>query len=259
MNYNTVSGKTNFLLVSVASMFGLLVIIVAYYIYAAGDPETSSKLYRDSAARKGQVNGNNTVSNNASSNVRPRNNATVPKDPLVGVKPKDVTPTDVPTGFEKKTGNVEPQVFNVSENIYTYDDAEAVCKAFGSELATYEQLVDSYKNGADWCNYGWSKGQMALYPTQYKTWLKMQENDPDRRDVCGLPGINGGYFDNKHLMFGVNCYGVKPVPRDHERTRRKNLSDKDIKLGRKIADIRSKQNEITLLPFNEDKWSGCSL
>ena len=38
----------------------------------------------------------------------------------------------------------------------------------------------------------------------------MQENDPNRKDVCGLPGINGGYIDNPNIRFGVNCYGYKP-------------------------------------------------
>ena len=165
-----------------------------------------------------------------------------------------------PKGFEKKPGNVDPQVFNVSENIYTYDDAEAVCKAFGSELATYEQLVDSYKSGADWCNYGWSKGQMALYPTQYKTWLKMQENDPDRRDVCGLPGINGGYFDNKYLMFGVNCYGPKPAmdTREHlymESLNTYPLGKQEREFQKKIDFYRANHDKLLVAPFNKDNWS----
>ena len=28
--------------------------------------------------------------------------------------------------------------------------------------------------------------------------------------MCGNPGINGGYFANPDLKFGVNCYGIKP-------------------------------------------------
>lgn len=180
------------------------------------------------------------------------------KDPTIGMKRTDVPQNNVPLGFVKKDTPVEPQVYNISENIYTYNDAEAVCKAFGSELATYEQLVAAYKKGADWCNYGWSKGGMALYPTQFNKWQRLQENNPDRRDTCGTPGINGGYFDNKNLMFGVNCYGIKPSPRPHEKTKRKHLSDRELEIARKVSDIRSKMNDITILPFNEDKWSPCN-
>ena len=62
----------------------------------------------------------------------------------------------------------EKQVFHVPNNIYTYKDSKAVCKAFGAELADYNQIEKAYKNGAEWCGYGWSKNQMALYPTQKK-------------------------------------------------------------------------------------------
>jgi hypothetical protein len=48
------------------------------------------------------------------------------------------------------------QVFNVSRNLYTYAEAEPLCKAFGAELATYEQVKDAYNSGADWCNSGWA-------------------------------------------------------------------------------------------------------
>ncbi len=252
--YNIVSGKTNFLLVSVAAMFGLLFIIIAYYIFASRNPDKAKHLFRESADRH-----QSTVSSTSSrKDASTSSNSSASSNNLVGVKPDDVKPSQVPIGFQKTDKLLEPQVYNVSENIYSYDDAEAVCNVFGSELATYEQLVDAYKKGADWCNYGWTKGQMALYPTQYKSWLNMQENDPQNRDNCGLPGINGGYFDNKNVLFGVNCYGVKPSPRDHEKIRRKALSDKDIRNARKVAQLRSKMNDITVLPFNEDKWSSCN-
>ena len=91
--------------------------------------------------------------------------------------------------------------------------------SFGSELATFEQVQESYNHGSNWCNYGWTKGQMALYPTQYSEWKKLQDNDSlndDQKNSCGRPGINGGYFDNPNLKFGVNCYGVKSEAMDEE-------------------------------------------
>jgi len=70
------------------------------------------------------------------------------------------------------------QVFNVSRNVYTYHDAAAVCAALDSELATYDQVQSAYKQGADWCNYGWVQGQMAVYPTQKETYEKLQKGHP---------------------------------------------------------------------------------
>ena len=42
------------------------------------------------------------------------------------------------------------EVFNISNNNYTYEEAQAVCKAYGAELATYDQIEDAYNKGAEW-------------------------------------------------------------------------------------------------------------
>ena len=102
------------------------------------------------------------------------------------------------------------QVFNIGNNVFTYKDAPAVCDAYGAKIATYEQIKQAYDEGANWCNYGWTSGQMALYPTQYESWKKIQSGPEKYRNNCGKPGINGGYFENSQLKFGVNCYGKKP-------------------------------------------------
>lgn len=107
------------------------------------------------------------------------------------------------------------EVFNVANNLYTYDDAKLVCKALGARLATYDDVEDAYNNGAEWCSYGWSEGQMAFFPTQKSTWENLQK-DPSRRNACGRPGINGGFMANKNIRFGVNCYGVKPAPKQKD-------------------------------------------
>ena len=99
------------------------------------------------------------------------------------------------------------EVFNVSTNEYTYYDAEPLCRALGAELATYDQVQTAWNKGADWCNYGWAKGQVAIYPTQKETWDKLQGGPQDEHTACGEPGVNGGYFDNPEMRFGVNCYG----------------------------------------------------
>ena len=68
------------------------------------------------------------------------------------------------------------QVFNVSGNDYTYEEGKALCKAYGAKLATYSQIENAYKSGAEWCNYGWSADQMAYFPTQKSTLAEASKN-----------------------------------------------------------------------------------
>ena len=110
---------------------------------------------------------------------------------------------------EIKNARGENEVFNVSNNVYSYEEAQEVCTAFDASLATYDQIEHSYKNGGEWCNYGWSAGQMAFFPTQKKTWETLQKSEGTKH-ACGRPGINGGFIDNPYVRFGANCYGKKP-------------------------------------------------
>jgi len=144
------------------------------------------------------------------------------------------------------------QVFNIRRNIYTYHDAEPLCRAFGAELATYDQVKDAYERGADWCNYGWTKGQLALYPTQQSTFDKLQRGPEHERGSCGLPGINGGYFPNADMTVGVNCFGVKPPETA--------LDERDAQqprtgFDREEAHFRAERDSIAIAPWAGDRWS----
>jgi hypothetical protein len=150
------------------------------------------------------------------------------------------------------------EVFNIATDKYTYTDAEPLCKAFGAELATYDQVKEAYNNGADWCNYGWVKGQSAVYPTQQTTYNKLQAGPEDQRMACGVPGVNGGYFDNPELRFGVNCYG--PKPSENETDTRFAMGDKYLTAGalaydKKVQDYKANKDEIPLNPFKLGTWS----
>jgi hypothetical protein len=101
---------------------------------------------------------------------------------------------------------IEKQVFHIPGNNYTYENAKALCQAYGSRLATYDEIEDSYKNGGEWCSYGWSDKQLALFPTQKDTWNYLQTVKGHEND-CGRAGINGGYIANENVRFGANCYG----------------------------------------------------
>jgi hypothetical protein len=152
------------------------------------------------------------------------------------------------------------QVFNVSRNIYTYHDAAAICSALDSDLATYEQVKDAYEQGADWCNYGWVQGQMAVYPTQKDTYEKLQKGRPQYHNACGRPGVNGGYFDNPELLFGVNCFGVRPAKNamDELNTSEVSLppSTEEIEFEKHVQKFRDQLDDTTVLPFNKNSWSG---
>lgn len=157
-------------------------------------------------------------------------------------------------GLDKKN-----QVFNIPGNKYDYDSAKAVCKAYNSNLATYNQIEDSYKNGGEWCNYGWSEGQMALFPTQQTTYNNLQKIEGHEHD-CGRPGINGGYIANPNVKFGVNCYGVKPLITQEESDLMKTMTpypetEKDKAFQAEVDSLKNKISEILISPFNYKSWT----
>lgn len=188
-------------------------------------------------------------------------------------EPPTTAPTTEPPTFMPDGGAAEsetilekvlpigraPEVFNVSRNDFTYYDAEPLCKALGAELATYEQVKEAYEKGADWCNYGWVKGQVALYPTQKATWEDLQKGSEDERGACGRPGLNGGYFDNPEMRFGVNCYGPKPSQSAHDEAElmkegRIPRTTASLKIDQKMREFEAQADTFGILPFNKGKW-----
>lgn len=191
--------------------------------------------------------------------------------------PPDVPVTDVPTrspvapqdeGATKPTGMdaiVEKMlppakdVFTVSKNDYSYYDAAPLCKALGAELATYDQVKQAWQKGADWCNYGWVKGQMAVYPTQNSTYEELQSGPEDQKGACGKPGVNGGYFDNPEMKFGVTCVGKKPAQSQHDANAiaagsNPPLTASGLEFEKKVLRFKEGSDSIGVLPFNKDKW-----
>jgi hypothetical protein len=150
-------------------------------------------------------------------------------------------------------------VFTVSKNNYTYYDAAPLCKALGAELATYEQVKDAWQGGADWCNYGWVKGQMAVYPTQKGTYEELQQGPAEQRGACGKPGLNGGYFDNPELKFGVTCVGKKPRQSQHDANAitsgaTRPLTASGLEFENKVLQFKEESENIGILPFNKERW-----
>ena len=155
------------------------------------------------------------------------------------------------------------EVFNIDNNDFTFEQAGLVCNAYNSELATYDQMISAHNKGANWCNYGWSAGGLALFPTQKKVYDELQEGDEKYRKSCGKPGINGGKFENNDHKFGRNCYGYRPGPNKNKIVY--NSTDYPIPEMQKDANLKQekldelkrqiKNGVIELRPFSNKKWS----
>jgi len=190
-----------------------------------------------------------------------------PEDKQEDIPVKPPTPpqdeaTSKRTGMSAVVEKLLPpgkEVFTVSKNNYSYYDAAPLCKALGAELATYEQVKDSWQNGADWCNYGWVKGQMAVYPTQKGTYEELQQGPADQKGACGKPGVNGGYFDNPELKFGVTCVGKKPSQSQHDANAimagaTRPMSVSGLEFDKKVQHFKEDTDTLGILPFNKEHW-----
>ena len=171
----------------------------------------------------------------------------------------DITVQEPPNESVVPELKLKKEAYNIPDNRFTYDDAKAICMAYGGDLATYNQIEESYNKGGEWCNYGWSDDQMVLFPTQKKTWDKLQTIDGHEND-CGRPGVNGGRIDNPQARFGVNCYGYKPIITSAEQNAMQNTpvyptSMKDINLQKNLDYWKKRVQEFLLSPFNHNSWS----
>jgi hypothetical protein len=116
-------------------------------------------------------------------------------------------------------------------------------------------VEEAYRQGAEWCGYGWSEGGIALFPTQQATWEKLQkEQDSQARIKCGRPGVNGGYFD-PGTQFGVNCYGVRPAKKASDASPATTAPDVTDRL---VAQFQQNLAKYVVSPFNQKVWSEVS-
>ena len=183
--------------------------------------------------------------------------------PLAPPAPPQDDMAKKPTGMNAVVEKMLPpakEVFTVSKNDYTFYDAAPLCKALGAELATYEQVKHAWQQGADWCNYGWVKGQMAVYPTQNSTYEELQQGPEEQKGACGKPGLNGGYFDNPELKFGVTCVGKRPPQSQHDANAiaagsTRPLTSSGLEFEKKVERFKEETGTLGILPFNKEKWS----
>ena len=153
----------------------------------------------------------------------------------------------------------ESQVFHIPGNTLVYEDAKALCDAYGARLATYDEIEDAYNKGAEWCSYGWSDNQLALFPTQKETYDRLQKIEGHEND-CGRTGVNGGFIANPAVRFGANCFGYKPKITSEEQDAMDNAPEypktkKDQIFQRRVDYWRQKLPEVEVAPFNRSTWS----
>ena len=163
------------------------------------------------------------------------------------------------SGIVEKILPPAKEVFTISKNNYSYYDAAPLCKALGAELATYDQVKEAWQKGADWCNYGWVKGQMAVYPTQKGTYEELQQGPAEQKGACGKPGLNGGYFDNPELKYGVTCVGKRPSQSQHDANAimagsTRPLTQSGLEFDKKVQHFKEEAETMGILPFNKELW-----
>jgi len=177
----------------------------------------------------------------------------------IKIEPEEELKGKVKPGKIDSVSSTFGEVFNIPGNKYTYDQGKALCKAYGAKIATYTQIEDAYKSGAEWCNYGWSDNQLALFPTQKTTWHNLQKIKGHEHN-CGRAGINGGYIKNPNVRFGVNCYGNKPNITEEEQKLMKNstpypLTKEDKYINSLVEKYKKNLPEFLVSPFNYKSWN----
>jgi hypothetical protein len=146
------------------------------------------------------------------------------------------------------------EVFHVESNTYTYDEAKDVCTLLGSRLATYEEVEKAYQNGANWCSYGWSDEQLALFPIQKSLYNELK-TIPGHQHDCGRPGVNGGFIEDSTTTFGVNCYGKKPYMTDKDKDFMNKYTYTPTMSPDEQSKLNDQINDILIAPFSKDKWN----
>ena len=260
------------------SLFAVSGIIFTIIYFTVIKPEKDKKNNENDNNTDNDTNKNNSTNNKNSNNHTDTHNISNNK-PNIIKKPENNNLT--PNTKTNKVGR-QAQVFSTNSNIWTYDEAEAVCKSQGAELATYEQLVEAAKNGANWCNLGWvdsndttynmhqSSNRFAHFPVQKSVFNKMKTHkNRNLRNKCGQVwndkfddkeyAIQGGAY-NKNSQLAVNCYGEKRDPLRDEKILLQPSSTDDLEMRQKLEAINRKlgNKELRLSPWVDNGPEGVS-
>jgi hypothetical protein len=161
----------------------------------------------------------------------------------------------------------DKEVFLIYNKV-NYLQAKELCKVYSGRLATKDDLEEAFKDGANWCTWGWLDGEKIGYPVQETFWSFIEKK---HKGHCGpTAGIN--IIDNIDPLkvYSVTCYGKKPK-------KSKNDIDLELVLNEVSVDdslqaeiekckrskeeaqqkkwIDEEKKNIRIVTFNESKWS----
>lgn len=81
------------------------------------------------------------------------------------------------------------------------------------------------------------------------------ERLPDNeKKFCGIPGLNGGFFPNAEIKFGVNCYGVKPVG-ELSKAKDPYCPDQNFCKMEQNYQAANKLDTDEIVGFNKEQWN----
>ena len=185
---------------------------------------------------------------------------------IVHLKPK-VKSKPKPKVKSKPKYTDKKEVFLIYNKL-SYSDAKDICKSYSGRLATESDLEKAFKNGANWCNWGWIEGQKIAYPVQEKYWEHIEKV---HKGHCGpTAGINKIGNINPLKKYSVNFYGIKPSKNKLALDLDSNLPkvSKDDSLEEKIKKCKMSKKEkeekerkkelkkkVRIVNFNKYKWS----
>jgi hypothetical protein len=166
----------------------------------------------------------------------------------------------------KKTKYTDKKEVFLIYNKFNYVDAQKVCKLYNGRLATEEDLDTAFKNGANWCNWGWLDGKKIAYPVQEKYW---EDIEKVHKGHCGpTAGINKINNIDPLKKYSVNCYGIKPRKSKNDinldlglepvKKLKANSLEKKIKqckLSKAKKWAREQKKKVRIVNFNKYKWS----
>jgi hypothetical protein len=228
------------------SVFDIKFKDILYNLFGTKRTEMEIHVHKPNTYKKTNIN-NRDISNNTVSdkyNLASENHNSV---------------SDISNNKTEKCSDIteDGEVFHIPDNKYGYEEASEVCKLFDARLASYDEIEDAYKKGANWCSYGWSSDQLALFPIQKSMYNELKKIPGHERD-CGRTGINGGFMEDKKLKFGVNCYGKKPYASEDDLEYMKKFSYSNAYPDEELKAIEKKKEKIKKLlvaPFNKEKWN----
>ena len=165
---------------------------------------------------------------------------------------------------DKKSKN---EVFLIYDK-FNYLEAKELCKSYSGRLANESDLIKAYKNGANWCLWGWIDGEKIAYPVQEKFWSDIEQT---HKGYCGpTAGINKIENIDPFKRFSVTCYGIKPKKTENDNDLIEDINEinkidplvqaiqtckKDKQIEEQKKWLEKQKKSVSLLSFNKMKWS----